>query len=91
MAGKMQVDDSVNERRLRPIYGKLYSSLATMEQPLHVVDLITETNNIKLSNNSMITPLYLRSTHMWRPPRLSELTPYQISLGLTHLGLEASM
>ena len=27
----------------------------------------------------------------WRPPSLSVLTPYQISLGLTHLGLEASV
>ena len=26
----------------------------------------------------------------WRPPSLSELIPYQISLGLTHLGSEAS-
>ena len=26
----------------------------------------------------------------WRPPSLSELTPYWISLGLTHLGMEAS-
>ena len=27
--------------------------------------------------------------HIRRPPSLSELTPYQISLGLTHLDLEA--
>ena len=26
----------------------------------------------------------------WRPPSLSELTPYQISLGLTYLGSESS-
>ena len=26
----------------------------------------------------------------WRLPSLSELTPYQISFGLTHLDLEAS-
>ena len=26
----------------------------------------------------------------WRPLSLSELTPYQIPLGLTHLGLETS-
>ena len=28
---------------------------------------------------------------IWRPPSLSELTPYKISLGLTHLGSEASI
>ena len=27
---------------------------------------------------------------IWRPPSLSELTPYQITSGLTHLGSEAS-
>ena len=27
----------------------------------------------------------------WRPPSLSELTPYLIPLGLTHLGSEASI
>ena len=27
---------------------------------------------------------------IFRPPSLSELTPYYISLGLTHLGLKAS-
>ena len=30
-------------------------------------------------------------TNIWSPPSLSELTPYYISLGLTHLGLEASI
>ena len=29
-------------------------------------------------------------TNIWRPPSLSELTPYWITLGLTHLGLETS-
>ena len=28
--------------------------------------------------------------HIWRPPRLSELTPMIFNLGLTHLGLEDS-
>ena len=33
-----------------------------------------------------------RSSHViWRPPSLSELTPYQITSGLTHLGSEASI
>ena len=28
---------------------------------------------------------------IWRPTNLSELTPNRISLGLTHLGMEASI
>ena len=32
--------------------------------------------------------LYQRN---WRPPSVSEFTPYQISLGLTHFGSEASI
>ena len=32
----------------------------------------------------------LKLTFIWRPPSLSELTPYCISLGLTHLGSEGS-
>ena len=27
---------------------------------------------------------------IWKPPSTSELTPYQLSSGLTHLGSEAS-
>ena len=30
------------------------------------------------------------SNPKWRPPSLSELTPYEISLGLTHQGSETS-
>ena len=33
--------------------------------------------------------MYLHT--IWRPPSLSELTPYLIQLGLTHLGSEASI
>ena len=39
---------------------------------------------------SGINERFLFSTLNWKPPTLSELTPYLISLGLTHFGSEAS-
>ena len=38
-----------------------------------------------------VNPIFLEDLHIWRSPSLSELTPYSISLGLTHLGSEASI
>ena len=37
---------------------------------------------------NIIKSMYI---HKWRPPSLSELTPYEISLELAYLGSEASI
>ena len=44
----------------------------------------TYVNILRLLNINMVYSIY-----KWRPPRQSELTPYQIKSELTHLGSEA--
>ena len=44
--------------------------------------------NLSLAINTL---KFIQHIHIWRPHSLSELTPMISNIGLTHLGLEASI